>query len=360
MRNAMLLLGLALAFGNAASAVGAAATPTTRPLEASLILSERHCQACHAVTPEQSGWLYPGAAPRLDDVAGRQLPEAVRHQILYGGRSMPALFRDRSPEQRVEAADAVTHYLFSLHPGPPPRVRPDRAAVARGDKLYHAVGCVACHGPIDPSKKSPGTESAELSDLSTKWPWQALGAFLIDPLKAHPSGRMPSLNLTDAEAGDIAHFLLRDVKVSGTLEVTVYDGRLSRPEDMDEATPVRSRLVEGFDAGMVRADRRQGLRYAAFLNVPAGGAYTFHVTCDDACRLVLDDAQPVVELDARSNADHPPTRTGRVTLTAGWHALRLDCLHHREQAAMKVEWEGPGIGRDDPGRQPANRERARR
>ena len=46
-----------------------------------------------------------------------------------------------------------------------------------------------------------------LGDLAGKYTVASLAAFLQDPLKVRPSGRMPGLNLTGTEASDLANFL---------------------------------------------------------------------------------------------------------------------------------------------------------
>ena len=49
-----------------------------------------------------------------------------------------------------------------------------------------------------------------LGQLASKTTPQALALFLANPLHARPSGRMPSLNLTNDEARAIAAYLLRE------------------------------------------------------------------------------------------------------------------------------------------------------
>lgn len=114
--------------------------------------------------------------------------------------------------ERAVVAEALTHYLLSLSPSDFRRVLPDRAAVARGDALYHRIGCVACHAPQDASTNT--MTAVSLPRMAEKWSFDGLRRFLLDPLAIRPSGRMPAMNLTDREAADLAHFLLRETRVS--------------------------------------------------------------------------------------------------------------------------------------------------
>jgi cytochrome c2 len=99
-------------------------------------------------------------------------------------------------------------------------ILPDAGKVAEGGRLYHSVGCVQCHAPFT----APVGREAELAQVAAqsvplagpgigkKYSLAELAAFLKDPLKSRPGGRMPSMNLTAEEAESIAAFLLREQK----------------------------------------------------------------------------------------------------------------------------------------------------
>ena len=59
------------------------------------------------------------------------------------------------------------------------------------------------------NSSSFSTASVPLGRLAEKYTVNELAAFLRDPLKARPAGRMPSLKLDAAEARAIAMYLLR-------------------------------------------------------------------------------------------------------------------------------------------------------
>src|SRR5262249_32136801 len=143
--------------------------------------------------------------------------------------------------------DSLVHFLARQGAASAPREFSTRAQIARGQQLYHTVGCVACHpafAPAAPQKKElvPGEDekpavveavatSVAFGDLALKTPVDALAKFLADPLHVRPSGRMPSLYLNPSEAREIAAYLLRDQYTQDVtsampgLEAAVYAGK---------------------------------------------------------------------------------------------------------------------------------------
>ena len=74
------------------------------------------------------------------------------------------------------------------------------------------------------------------------------------------------------------------------------------------------------------------------INIATAGTYTFRLISDDGSRLLIDDAL-VINHDGLHGAT---PKDGAVTLTAGYHALRID---HFEQAGgqqLTLQWQPPG------------------
>ena len=188
-----------------------------------VLLGELNCTACHAATDKQAAWLLPKAAPRLANIGSRASAEWLQRHLAAPQRTMPGTTMPDMLRGNSEHAEALTHYLLSLAPVKFQRVMPDRAAVARGESLYHRVGCVACHAPQNTTTNLAA--SAPLPRMVEKWSFDGLRRFLRDPLASRPSGRMPAMQLTDGEAADIAHYLLRETKVPAPLEVSQFRNR---------------------------------------------------------------------------------------------------------------------------------------
>lgn len=200
------------------------------------LLAELHCAACHTPEPAVADRLQTPPAPDLRRAGARLRPEFLRAWLAdplttKPGTTMPDVLGVLAPAERAEAVEELLHYLNSLSPQPAPAAPPagGSLAVQQGRVLYHQVGCVACHAPFEPAAavfpQSVGAPtdpdalqytlarleatSPALPDLAAKYRPGALAEFLADPLAARPAGRMPSLNLTEAEARALAAYLNR-------------------------------------------------------------------------------------------------------------------------------------------------------
>ncbi len=215
-----------------------------------LLLSELSCTACHSTKDDQ---LRPKRGPRLNGAGNRLRPEWIKRflaspQKTKPGTTMPEMFAGWPNAEGDRAIRAIAAFLgkqreafpvikaSGLHPVPFEFWNKGNPEV--GKKLYHQVGCVACHAAdpdyetveikpspldqlleqLDPQElaemglaaKARRVESIPHGDLAKKYTHQSLTFFLLDPEKTRPAGRMPSLKLAPVEAADIAAHLLRD------------------------------------------------------------------------------------------------------------------------------------------------------
>ena len=203
----MTLRSIFITFGLFTASVSGAELPASAV--GNVMLGELNCTACHAASTQQAAWISPKAAPTLRDVGNRASAAWLVKYLASPndakvGATMPDLLHGNA-----EQAEALTHYLLSLSKPNVRRVLPDKAAVARGENLFHSVGCVACHAPQNGAALP--AEFVALPRMAEKWGQDGLRKFLLDPLASRAGGRMPSLHLTEREASDIAHFLLREI-----------------------------------------------------------------------------------------------------------------------------------------------------
>lgn len=182
----------------------------TEPQVGQLLIGELRCAACHtgaAPVLERS-------APDLTDVGARVSPEFMRRFIdspatAHAGTTMPDLLANEPADEREKTADALTHFLVSQSAKKFERQPVDPKEVAAGKALFHTVGCVACHSPRDDAGKEVVREGVvELGHVGGKYSLAALGDFLFQPARVRPSGRMPDMKLTPAEAKAVAGYLL--------------------------------------------------------------------------------------------------------------------------------------------------------
>ncbi|PAW72486.1 MAG: hypothetical protein B9S26_13555 [Opitutia bacterium Tous-C4FEB] len=172
-----------------------------------VLISELSCAACHATTRAD---LAAKPGPDLSAVGARAHGAHLREFIANPtatkpGTTMPAVLGHLPAAERTATADALAHYLATLGGAAQTFTRPAPPAVERGRKLYHSVGCVACHSP-----ETPLADSVPLGPVAEKYSLASLAKFLEDPLTVRPGGRMPDAKLDHFEAVDIASYLLRD------------------------------------------------------------------------------------------------------------------------------------------------------
>lgn len=183
-----------------------------------LLINELNCVACHRPTGEWEERLpgvkapdLGGAGSRMRDAGALQL--MIRNpRVLKRATTMPSLFAASDRDEAV--IDALLHYLVSLKD-------PEAASMLVGEpeqgrRIYHGVGCVACHDP-DPAYLPPGwpadqpMEKPGLASQPIRWAenWSAdfLTRFLMEPRRFHPAGRMPALGLSELEAAHVTAYL---------------------------------------------------------------------------------------------------------------------------------------------------------
>ena len=219
---------------------------------------ELACVKCHRPSPNDAmaKTLTERTGPNLTEVAKRSFAGWIYAWLgdpakLRPHTTMPKAFADN--ETGAAERYAVTQFLVSLAGKPlqaervPPRDQNNiRQSIERGRVLYHVTGCAACHNDPIPGKKRDDEEEKEpltpidyvygqstlpgptakynLGVLGSKYRPDTLAAYLQDPLKTNPGGRMPHMNLKANEATDIARYLCR------TTADTIDPEKLPAPE----------------------------------------------------------------------------------------------------------------------------------
>lgn len=183
-----------------------------------LLLAELNCTACHAAPAAWQERLTPKPGPNLAGVGSRLSADALwllirSPQHRKKGTQMPGLFANE--EGDAEKVEALVEYLSSLKE-PASKAKVPKGDAESGKKLYHEVGCVACHEPAtdyrppgvpaDETVEKPGNASVPIA-LADDYDEAALAHFLSDPLRYRPAGRMPSMHLSAQEAADVAAYL---------------------------------------------------------------------------------------------------------------------------------------------------------
>ncbi|HYF00802.1 MAG TPA: PA14 domain-containing protein [Planctomycetota bacterium] len=311
-----------------------------------LLLGELGCIACHAADDPS---ITLKKAPILSDVGSRLKPDWLRRWLADPHATKPGTTMPQVAPK--EAVEPLLHYLMSLAKP----VSFAAGASGKGADLHRSVGCVACHAPLD---GGAGGDKAvvPIGDPAAKYrDPAALAAFLHDPLKWRPSGRMPKLNLTPQEAMAVAVRLAglpaREPDEPGAtapgLLWEVYEGQWSKLPDFDALAPAGKGVAERFDIRLGKRDDHFAMRFRGYLEVEKDGLYTFRTKSDDGSRLWIGRTV-VVDNDGTHGAQDAE---GTIELKAGRHALTVGYFDASGGEELDVQWEGPGFKRQPiPGR----------
>ena len=320
-----------------------AATPAQQLAAGRVLLTELNCVSCHKATGDISQPLKAKPAPVLDQVGGRVQREWLTNYLasphkVKPGTTMPDVLAGLSADQRQADAEALLHLLAST--GQAPEAMGDTSAVQRGQKLFHEIGCVACHDPQG-TDAQPIAGSVPLGAIAEKYTLPTLTAFLKNPLAIRHGGRMPNLKLNDQQARDIACFFFRDVKIATNLSFAYYEGSWDNLPDFASLKPVATGLSSGFDIRVRKRNDNFGLVFTGFLQIPTDGEYRFFLGSDDGSRMQIDGQDVIV-----NNGIHPHSvKGGQKKLTKGAHPVRVEYFEQGGQESLTVEVEGPGLPR---------------
>lgn len=305
-----------------------------------LLIQELNCLSCHR-GPEELTAVALKKAPVLDDVGNRVRPEWFRdfltnpHQV-KPGTTMPQVMESVPAAERSAAIEALTHFLAST--GNVADTHPDQTAAQKGKATFHRVGCTACHNAVGENAADLPT-SVSLPDLGKKYTSTSLAAFLKDPLKARPSGRMPAFGLKDEEYRDIAQFFVRDVNLAPNVAFAVYEGSWEKLPDFDTLKPVKTGQCAGFDLTVAERTNNFAIRFTTNLYVKAPAQHQFYLGSDDGSRLTIG-GEVIVDTDGI----HPHSENkGRHSFEVGWHPVIVDYFQGGGEWSLDVAIDGNGL-----------------
>ncbi len=184
--------------------------PLTEAQQGTVLIQELKCASCHDGIST-----FPAAAgPDLREVGSRVQPEFLKKFIQDPaahdpGTAMPDVFGKRTPEEREKIATELSAYLLSLKSEAAKPVALPKDKTEEGKKLFHEVGCIACHSPRDGSADTKTlTGNVNLEHVSKKFHPAGLADFLHEPLKVRADGRMPDMRLSRSESELLAAFMM--------------------------------------------------------------------------------------------------------------------------------------------------------
>ncbi len=314
-----------------------------------LLIGELGCVACHQGTETPLAPVSRKQAPILDRVGARVKPDYLRTYLAdprkaKPGTTMPHVLAGLPAAEAEATVDALVHFLATT--GSTTETQPNRKQITPGQTLFEQSGCVACHGGGAAAPERTGSV-VPMGNVPSKYTFTSLTSFLLNPLNARPSGRMPGMGFRPQEAQAVASYLLRDVHIAAppNLAYRYYEGSWQNLPDLDGLQPAATGLAEGFDVGVARRHNEYALRFEGVFEADRAGDYTFHLASDDGSRLFVDG-----KLVVDNDGIHPNQEaSGRLALSKGRHRLVVTYFQGGGEDELEVRYEGPGLNLRDLG-----------
>ncbi len=144
---------------------------------------------------------------------------------------------------------------------------------------------------------------------------------------------------------DMTSVTLRDpenpANTTTGLNYSYYEGNWNALPDFTTITPVKKGTLNNFDITPRNKDIQYGFSFTGYVNIPAGGQYTFYTTSDDGSRLYIGNT-----LVADNDGLHASQeKSGTIGLKAGKHAITVTFFQQGGGANLSVSYEGPSLAK---------------
>ncbi len=312
-----------------------------------LLISNLACDACHA--SQQPRMLPRQLGPDLTELVGRARLDAIVAMIknphdVKPGTTMPDPWPGLDESARDLRATAITNYLIAGGKGKLIDRASNKAMAERGSKLYHSVGCVACHTSFEGAATAAST-SVPLGQIYRKYSLVSLAQFLQNPHAVRPGLRMPALVGSVDEAYAIAAYLTRDVTLresKGEFRRTIYRGHWEKLPDFKLLEAGASDVVDELRIDDIRPKNDYAVVFEASLPISYDGEYQFKLSSDDGSVFQIADNR------LENDFIHPET-TAQATfkLAAGVYPIRIEFFDGGGKSKLKLEMVDPRFGSSD-------------
>ncbi len=293
---------------------------------AELAAVQGRCVTCHDAGSQRAARFVPHAAPSLVGIGTRATAEwlngflAVHYATdAAEAADLTAFLRERSGVPALAAAGI------------------GGGQIDQGGRLFAEAGCAACH-------------AQEPAGLATKTDLDHLAAFLVDPRTTRPDLRTHDFGLDGSQAQALAAWMLRaqlvdagDAPPASGLICECFEMRIPAEgiPEVDSVAPSFRGRADTIDIQHRTRNLNYALRFTGSVQIPAGGAWTFHAGADDSAWLWIDG-----EMVVRNPGHHPfQVRSGTVDLAPGWHDFALLYTQAGGGDKLTLEWEGPNVER---------------
>ncbi len=125
---------------------------------------------------------------------------------------------------------------------------------------------------------------------------------------------------------------------SPRLRYNYYAVTVDHLPDFETLSPSSSGLAESIDLSPSERNENFALEFKGFIKIATAGTYTFYTTSDDGSCLFLDGIK-VVDNDGLHTMRE---RSGTITLSAGYHTIKVQYFQRSRNKGLEVQYQGPG------------------
>ncbi len=365
-------------------------------LQGGSLAAELQCARCHVAPPKVMDFLNTRSAPHLESLARDATPDWVRDFLndpyqTKPGTGHPDMLHSVKKSERAEKIENLVQFIKSTSGGAN-EIADDEAVGADpylmkiGKRLYHQVGCVACHAPQESMSalfpvtetvaetdsffgleelevietkqetawESLKTKSIPLGNLAKKTTVSRLTEYLVNPQNNRPWSRMPNLGLSEREAKAIAMYLLRE-QVPGMSDPTAPLNKIAGvryeyyeassqnefPEILESGEPTKTGIAPSFSIATRERNENIGFRFTGLIRIKDPGTYTFYTASDDGSEFYINGEHLVQNGGMHGRVE----KSGSINLTKGDHPFILTWYNGGGGYELDVYYEGPGIAK---------------
>lgn len=125
------------------------------------------------------------------------------------------------------------------------------------------------------------------------------------------------------------------------LNYALYHGSWSKVSEIQGGQLMKRGVVPNFTLSPKKRESYFGFEFNGYIKIDKSGIYTFYVTSDEGSKLWIGH-QEVVDNDGKHDKQE---RSGRISLQAGLHPIKVLFFERSKDDVLKVEYTGPGISR---------------
>lgn len=124
------------------------------------------------------------------------------------------------------------------------------------------------------------------------------------------------------------------------LRYSYYEGIYRSVYDYALDIPVKTGVVDIPTLNICNRNEWIGIQFEGLINIPKSGEYTFYMSSNDGCKLMIDGEEQF-ESDGRKS--HAFGQQTSLQLAKGFHKIQIGFYQCSDNIDLVVEWEGPSI-----------------